>query len=312
LAGWPGLHPQVRALLDAAATEDGEQGPPSLEAERAAYLDTTLRLGGAAEPVAAIEDVLVPRGDARIPAALYTPQHEADTDGLIVWLHGGGWYVGDIPTFDRVARSMANAAGRKVLMVDYRLAPEHCFPAQADDAAAAVAWARSDAGAQRLGVDPADVIVGGDSAGGQLAVLATRAARADDRPPVAAQLLVYPALDPRMDSDSYNTFAQGPMLTRDDMAQCWSRYLDGRDPGEASVLEATDHTNMPPTWIAVAGHDPLRDDGRRYAALLREAGVTVDEREFPDMVHGFLRWGGVVDRTRELIDWLGQAARATR
>jgi len=307
-AEWPGLHPQARALL-LAATDEGD--PPSLEADRAAYLDTTLQLGGAAEPVAGVEDVLVPRGEERIPAGLYLPQHEADTDTLIVWLHGGGWYVGDIPTFDRVARSLANAAGAKVMMLDYRLAPEHCFPAQTHDAIAAVAWARGEAGAQRLGIDPARVIVGGDSAGGQLAAVAVRAARTDGLPAPAAQLLVYPALDPRMESASYAEYADGPMLTREDMEQCWARYLDGREPGESAVLEAGDHAGLPPTWIAVAGHDPLRDDGLRYAEVLRAAGVPVQQRVFDDMVHGFLRWGGVADRARELLDWLGDAARAT-
>ena len=177
MADWPGVHPQVRALLQAAAAEPQDPAPPSLEAERAAYLDTTLRLGGAAEPVAAIDDVLVPQGDARLAAALYAPLHAPGTTGLIVWLHGGGWYVGDIPTFDRVARALANASGQKVLMLDYRLAPEHCFPAQVHDADATLRWTRSDAGAQRLGIDAARVVIGGDSAGGQLAAVAARHAR---------------------------------------------------------------------------------------------------------------------------------------
>jgi acetyl esterase len=311
LADWPGVHPQVRALLEAAAAEPEDPAPPSLQAERAAYLETTLQLGGAAEPVAAIEDVLVPHGGERLIAALYTPLHAPDANGLIVWLHGGGWYVGDIATFDRVARALANASGQKVLMLDYRLAPEHCFPAQVQDADVTLRWVRSDAGARRLGIDPARVVVGGDSAGGQLAAVAARHARADGLPAPAAQLLVYPALDPAMDSDAYREFADGPMLTRADMESCWARYLDGRDATDPDVapLLADDHGGLPPAWIAVAGHDPLRDDGLRYAAALGAAGVPVHQRRFDDMVHGFLRWGGVVDATRELIDWLGAAAR---
>jgi acetyl esterase len=306
-----GLHPQVRALLEAAGTPDGEAGPPDIAAERAAYLDTTLRLGGAAEPVSEVVSLVIPSGEARLPAALYVPQHEAGTTGLIVWLHGGGWYVGDIPTFDRVGRALANAAGQKVLLVEYRLAPEHCFPEQVQDADAIVAWARSADGAAQLGIDPARVIVGGDSAGGQLAAAAVRHARGDGLAPLAGQLLVYPALDPEMDSDAYREFADGPMLTAKDMERCWGYYLDGctGDRADVAILRATDHDGVPPTWIAVAGHDPLRDDGRRYAALLGDAGVPVSERLFEDMVHGFLRWGGVVDRARELLDWLGAAAR---
>jgi acetyl esterase len=307
------VHAQVRALLEAAGTEDGDAGPPDIAAERAAYLDTTLRLGGAAEPVAEVVGLVVPSGDARLPAALYVPQHEAGTTGLIVWLHGGGWYVGDIPTFDRVARALANASGQKVLLVEYRLAPEHCFPDQVQDADATVRWARSPAGARQLGTDPARVIVGGDSAGGQLAAVAVRHARGDGLPAPVAQLLVYPALDPSMDSEAYRRFAEGPMLTAADMARCWDFYRAGRDGDDPdlAVLEAPDREGLPPAWIAVAGQDPVRDDGRRYAAALQAAGVPVAELVFEDMVHGFLRWGGVIDRTRELLDWLGRAARTS-
>jgi acetyl esterase len=178
-----------------------------------------------------------------------------------------------------------------------------------------VRWARSEAGAAQLHTDPARVVVGGDSAGGQLAAVAVRRARSDGRPAPVAQLLVYPALDPAMAGESHRRFARGPMLTAADMERCWGFYLAGHDADDphdpdVAVLEAEDRAGLPPAWIAVAGQDPLRDDGLRYAALLRDAGVPVQERVFDDMVHGFLRWGGVVDRTRELIDWLGGAARA--
>ncbi|MCW3002187.1 MAG: alpha/beta hydrolase [Conexibacter sp.] len=305
------VHPQVRALLEAMASE-GEPEPADLTSERAAYLDSTLRLGGAAEPVAAVTDLVVPHGDVRLPGRLYAPQHAPDADRAIVWLHGGGWYLGDIPAFDRVARSVANASGSKVLLVEYRLAPELQWPSQVGDADAAVTWARSPAGAQQLGIDPAQVIVGGDSAGGQLAVVAARHARTDGLPPLAALLLAYPALDPAMASDSYISFADGPMLTKADMARCWELYLDGQGDGDpdAAPLLATDHAGLPPVWIVVAGQDPLRDDGLRYAAALGAAGVPVQQRVFGDMVHGFLRWGGVVHAAGELIAWLGEAARS--
>jgi acetyl esterase len=302
------VHPQVRALLEAMAS-DGEPEPADLASERAAYLDSALRLGGVAEPVAAVTDLVVPHGDVRLPGRLYTPLHAPDADRAIVWLHGGGWYVGDIPTFDRVARSLANASGCKVLLVEYRLAPERRWPSQVGDADATVAWVRSDAGARQLAIDPAQVLLGGDSAGGQLAVVAARHARTDGLPPLRALLLAYPALDPAMESDSYTSFADGPMLTRADMERCWERYLDGQGAGDpdAAPLLATDHAGMPPTWVAVAGQDPVRDDGVRYAAALSSAGVAVQQRLFDDMVHGFLRWGGVVDAAGELIAWLGNA-----
>jgi acetyl esterase len=304
------VHPQVRALLEAMAS-DGEPAPTDLAAERAAYLDATLRLGGAAEPVAAATDVVVPHGEIRLPGRLYAPQHAADAESVIVWLHGGGWYVGDIPTFDRVARSLANASGSKVLLVEYRLAPEFRWPVQIGDADATVAWVRSPQAARQLGIDPAQVILGGDSAGGQLAIVAARHARTDGRPPLRALLLAYPALDPTLDSDSYRTFADGPMLTRADMDRCWNFYLDGAGRGDpdAAPLLATDHDGLPPTWVALAELDPVRDDGRRFAHALRTAGIPVQERTFAGLVHGFLRWGGVVDAAGQLIAWFGAAAR---
>lgn len=288
---------------------DGEPAPADLAAERAAYLDATMRLGGAAEQVASAVDLVVPSGDARLPGRLYAPQHFPESDGLLVWLHGGGWYVGDIPTFDRVARTLANASGLKVLLVEYRLAPEFVWPVQVEDADAVVRWARSAAGAEQMGIDPARVVVGGDSAGGQLATVAARHARADGLPPLRALLLAYPALDPGLSSEAYELFADGPMLTRADMERCWGFYLDGADVSDVdvSVLLARDWDGLPPAWIAVAGQDPVRDDGLALAALLPGA----ETRVFEDMIHGFARWGGVVDAARELLVWLGEAAGAS-
>lgn len=305
------LHPQVTSLLRAMA-EDGAPPPADLAAERQEYLDATLRLGGAAEPVAAFEDVVVPSFDgARLRARVYAPLHAPDTDSLLVWLHGGGWYVGDVETFDRVARVLANASGAKVLMAEYRLAPEHRWPTQVRDAEAIVAWARGD-GATQLAIDPARVVLGGDSAGGQLAVVAARHAGASEAPPPRALLLAYPALDPTLSSESYKTFAEGPMLTRADMERCWSYYLgedgDRADP-DVAPLRADDLPGLPPTTIAVAEQDPLRDDGTMLAGALERAGVPVTLRVFDGMVHGFLRWGGVVDAAGEALRWFGDAAR---
>ncbi|MBI5105223.1 MAG: alpha/beta hydrolase [Solirubrobacterales bacterium] len=302
-----GLHPQVQALLQSAA---GEGDPPDLAADRAGYLQTAVELGGAIEPVAAVDDVVIPRADGgRVPARVYRPQ-VATGDGAILYFHGGGWYVGDIETHDRVTRALANAAGHAVVSVDYRLAPECPYPAAVQDADGAAAWIR-DAGARQLDVDPARVALGGDSAGGTLAALAAQHARGDGLPPVRAQLLVYPATDAAMDTPSYREFADGPMVTAADMERCWSGWLgeDGHADA-ASPLRATDLAGLPPTAIAVAGMDPLRDDGLRYAEALRAAGVPVEVAVYDDMAHGFIRWGGVVDRAGELLGWLGERARA--
>jgi acetyl esterase len=317
--GLAAVHPQVRALLramgdisDPSASTPAEPTPAELAAERADYLDSAIRLGGAAEPVAAVEDVVIPAGDgARLPARVFTPLHAADTRDVLVWLHGGGWYVGDIPTFDRVGRALANASGAKVVLPEYRLAPEHRWPVPTDDARAILRWARGD-GAQQLDVDGARVAVGGDSAGGHLAVVAARHACQDGLPPLRALLLVYPLLDPTSSSDAMREFEHGPMLTRADVERCWSFYRTPAardDDPDFAPLVATDWAGMPPTRIAVAGHDPVRDDGLRLAVLLRDAGVAVQERNYTDMVHGFIRWGGVVDATGDLLRWLGAALR---
>ena len=302
-----GLHPQVQSILDAGAAARDDAVAPDLEALRAGYLKTAIELGGAVEEVGRVEDVVVPRGEARIPGRAYWPRVPAEgPPGALVWFHGGGWCLGNLEGFDRVCRSLANAAGHAVVSVDYRLAPEHPYPAAVDDAVAALRWARG-AGAAELGADPERIAVGGDSAGGQIAAEAALAARDDGLPGLRAQLLVYPALDPSMGSEAYREFCDGPLLTATEMQFCWGAYLGGGD-GYPGVLGREDLAGAPPALIAVAGHDPLRDDGLAYARALKAAGVTAHVEVYEDMAHGFLRWGGVVDRARELIAEIGEFA----
>jgi len=304
------LHPQVASLADGAALFEANS-PAELQAMRDDYLETAIRLGGALEPVGRAEDVVIarPGGVAALPARAYWP-NGVEAVGALVWLHGGGWCVGDLDGFDRVCRSLCNASSAVVVSIDYRLAPEHPYPAAVEDADLAVAWATGH-GAQQLGFDPARVAIGGDSAGGNLAAVAALHAPGTLR----AQLLVYPALDPAMDSASYREFEEFPLLTRGAMAFCWRTYLGslegtGAAGADASPLRAEDLSGAPPAYVAVSGHDVLRDEGIAYARALEAAGVPVTLREFADMTHGFLRWGGVVDRTRELLDELGAYTRA--
>jgi acetyl esterase len=289
-AGAWSLHPQVQALVDAQETAPDEPGPPALEAMRDGYLQTALERGGAVEPVDSADDVVIPRPDGgRVRARLYTPLHGVRQKGSLVWLHGGGWCLGDLEGFDRVCRSLANAGGFEVVSVDYRLAPEHPFPAAIEDADAAVRWA-AGRGA---------VVVGGDSAGGNLAAVAVRHERAR----VRGQVLVYPATDASMVGESYRG-GDLPMLKASEMQACWTAYRGEAPAGDPdlSPVQADDLAGLPSTLIVVAGVDVLRSDGEAYAAALEVAGVEVTLELYEDMTHGFLRWGGVVDRARELVD----------
>lgn len=298
------VHPQIRALLDAEPPPAIDAAPADLASLRAAYAVTGRKLGGAPVPVGRVEDLAVDRpGGPAVPVRAYRPTAPGADRGAILWMHGGGWVIGDLDGFDHVARELCEASGQLVVSVDYRLAPEDPFPAAVRDVEAVLRW-MTGPGAAALGHDPARVAIGGDSAGGQLAALAALRAPGLAR----AQLLVYPALDPLMGSPAYREFAEGPMLTAAEMALCWGAYLGGADPAGASVMAAGDLAGAPPAWMAIAAHDPLRDDGLTYATALEAAGVPVVVEAYDDMTHGFLRWGGAVDRAHELIAWLASAA----
>lgn len=301
----PAIHAQVTALLAEQEAGADADGPPDLAAMRAGYLEAALRLGGAREEVARVLEVVAGGPCARA----YEPAQRVAPPGALLWLHGGGWVMGDLEGFEHVCRALANASGRVVISVDYRLAPEHPFPAAVEDALAAVEWSLGH-GAAQLGYDPARVVVGGDSSGGNLAAVAVR----HHAEHLEAQLLVYPVTDAAMATESYAAAAGADVggLTPEAMERCYAAYLQGADAADPDVspLRAPDLGGLPPTFIAVARHDVLREDGVAYAEALRAAGVPVELEHYDDMVHGFLRWGGVVDRAGELIRAMGDFTRA--
>lgn len=247
--------------------------------------------------------------DGSIPVRVYRPLPAADGPaGVIVYTHGGGWRLGDLNGFDRIARALCAAAGHHVVSIEYRLAPEHPFPAARDDVLSVIDWAMHDTTAARYGWDGARVVLAGDSAGAQLTAVATR-----HRPgAVLAQVLAYPALDATMSGASYDAFGPETMLTREDMELCWSDYAAGHDPRDPDLSPglADDLDGMPPALIVIATHDVLRDDGRSYAERLRTAGIEVVVREVPGHVHGFLRWAGAVDAAGETLAAMGAYAAA--
>jgi acetyl esterase len=221
-------------------------------------------------------------------------------DGTILFLHGGGWVVGSIATHDHVARILANAANARVVLVEYRLAPEHPFPAGLQDAEAAFRWARETYGAP--------LVVAGDSAGGNLAAVLARRHREE----IALQALVYPVSDARLDSDTYTAFGDGRYgLSREAMAAYRDLYAppDLDDP-EVSPLRATDLAGLPPAVVLLASHDVLRAEGEAYAEALTAAGVPTRVTIYDGTVHGFLRWTGVTDVARTAIADLGGSIRA--
>ncbi|MFB7865772.1 alpha/beta hydrolase [Streptomyces sp. NPDC056069] len=251
------------------------------------------------EPVGT-RDVAIPREYGDLPATLYTPAGLDGPSGLLVFFHGGGWVVGSRASHDNTARFLAQRAGVRVLSVEYRLAPEHVFPAAVDDALAAFDFANAKAG--DLGVDPARIAVGGDSAGGNLAAVTAQLATRRGGPAPAFQLLFYPATDATRHRRSRKLFADGFFLTSAHMDWFSGHYapdgVDRADP-RLSPLLADDLSGLPPAYVATAGFDPLRDEGEAYARALSEAGVTVALSRQPDLVHGYVNFLGIGRRFRE-------------
>jgi len=237
-------------------------------------------------PMARVEAVEITGPAGTIDARLYVPAGEPAP--LLVYFHGGGWVIGDLDTHDDPCRFLASRASVRILAVDYRLAPEHPFPAAAEDALAAYAWAATNS--EQLGAIAERIGVGGDSAGANLAAATCLIARDTGLPQPAMQLLIYPVTETAGTAPSRQSFGEGFLLTRGDMEWFEERYLPpgvDRDDPRVALLNAPDLRALPPAYIATAGFDPLRDEGEAYAQRLREAGVRVALRRHPGLVHTF-------------------------
>jgi acetyl esterase len=241
-------------------------------------------------PMARVEAVEIAADPGPVPARFYVPGGLPDAipAPLLVYFHGGGWVIGDLDTHDGLCRFLASAAGTTVLSIDYRLSPEHPFPAAVEDSWAAYSWAVENSAA--LGADPARIAVGGDSAGGNLAAVVSLLARGAGGAMPVMQLLIYPVTDSAGELPSRRLFEDGFMLTKEDMDLFESHYLPpGTDPHDprVSILEIEDLSGLPPAYVATAGFDPLRDEGEAYALRMRAAGVKVALRRHPGLIHGY-------------------------
>jgi acetyl esterase len=292
------VHPEVRSLLDAmgpALSWDEEVSPEELRAQTRTLLAAA---SGPPEEVGRVEERRLPGPAGELTARVYWPASPGPWPAL-AFFHGGGFVIGDLDTHDGTCRHLCNGADTVVVSVDYRLAPEHRFPAAAEDAYSATAWLGAHAG--ELGADPARLAVGGDSAGGNLAAVAALMARDRGGPALAFQLLVYPVCDFGFDTPSYRENAEGYFLTRQAMQWFWAQYLaspdDARSP-YACPLRAEDLAGLPPALVVTAEHDPLRDEGEAYARRLADAGVPVTLRRYDGMIHGFFSMWPFLEEAR--------------
>ena len=263
----------------------------SISEIRAVIRERVLTRLADARPVAKVAEYTVTthNGSEGIPVRVYWPLDGEPVPPVMVFFHGGGWTLCDLDTHDGLCRNLCNDIDAIVVSVDYRLAPEHPFPAAFDDGCTAVAWAQERA--HDFGGDSQRVVVAGDSAGGNIAAAVTLAGRDGRLPPVFAQILMYPVLDYAFDTPSYLSKGTGNLLTLTDMRWYWNQYLqdpsDGTSP-YASPLKAADLAGLPPTVIALAEYDPLHDEGLRYAGRLQGSGVHVTLLDVDGVFHGFL------------------------
>ncbi|MGE0225889.1 MAG: alpha/beta hydrolase [Acetobacteraceae bacterium] len=307
------LDPDAQLVLDMIRTAGR---PPfeqlSPDEARQAYMNSRRILQPTPEEVGESRDTVAPGPLGDIRVRLYRPAGSAEADVLpaLVYYHGGGWLLGDLDSHDVVCRRFANAAKCRVVSVDYRMAPEHKFPAAVDDCAAATRWAVENAAI--LGIDPTRIAVGGDSAGGNLAAVMALMARDGTVPAVAFQLLIYPATDMMMTSVSSQTVRDGVPLTSSTMRWFIDHYIcgtgDERD-WRASPLRAADLSGTAQALVLTCSYDPLRDEGIAYAQRLEREGVRVVHLHYSDQAHGFMSMGRIIRAADQAIDMMAAALR---
>jgi acetyl esterase len=259
--------------------------------------------------LASVEPLTIPSPAGSIPARIYTPtklRKAGDLAPGLVFFHGGGWVIGDLDSHDVVCRKLADEGELMVVSVDYRLAPEHKFPAAVDDAIASTKWIAENA--KQFDIDASRLMVGGDSAGGNLAAVVAISARDGNGPDIAGQVLIYPAIDFAMTHPSHKEPETSILLTHSVILWFRDHYLNGAaDVGDwrASPARAGTLIGLPPAYVLTAGADPLRDEGDEYARRLKEAGVAVTHRTFPGQFHGFFTMGKLLQQANVAAGEIG-------
>lgn len=306
------LDPQARAFLDK-LQRAGAPRMHDLSPEDARALVMPLQMPR--ESMGRIGNRVIPGPAGAIPIRIYHPQR-APADGggdpppVVVFFHGGGWVVGSISSHDALCRRLCNRSGCIVVSVEYRLAPEHKYPAAVEDAYAAAAWVSANAG--EIDGDPTRIAVAGDSAGGNLAAAVCLKAQELRGPQIAAQVLIYPITDYLPDFDSYHRNGRDYFLTTESIAWFWEHYLENTEQGgeaTASPLRAADLSGQPPAVVMVAEFDPLIDEGLAYADRLEQSGVRVERIVADGQIHGCLRRLDLFDRASSVCDELCAALR---
>ena len=305
------LHPQARALLDLI---EANGLPPthslSVADARRVYRERRSSTQPAPPEVTSVNDLVAPGPHGTIPLRHYRPLVAGDVANgavigalpLLLFFHGGGWVIGDLDTHDTLCRQLANQSGCAVIAVDYRMGPEHRFPAAVDDCIAALKFVTEQAA--MLNIDPQRVAVGGDSAGGNLAAVVALHARDNKGPAIAFQLLIYPVTDVTADTGSQITNGSGYLLTRDTMRYFHDQYVN--DPANdldwrVSPLLADNFARLPAALVLTAGFDPLRDEGQAYADRLSAAKVPCTSICFERQIHGFILMGKVLEEANTAV-----------
>lgn len=297
------LDPQVEALL-APAPEGFEMTSLPVDVLRKYVRESSMAYPKLAVPLASVVDRSIQGPGGALPVRVYTPVGKGPFP-IVVFFHGGGWVVGDLDTQDMICRGLCHGAGSLVVSVDYRLAPEHKFPAAVDDAFAATRWAAEHA--EELDGDASRLSVAGDSAGANLSAAVALRVRDEQGPRLCAQVLIYGSCNyPSERTPSADEYASGPILTDAAIAYFWKQVLADptvdQDHPWASPVRAADHRGLAPAFVASAELDPTRDDGERYAEKLLRAGVPTESRRYPGMPHGFVSWVGLVDQAQRCLD----------